>query len=99
MYVFCLFTFFAALRRGTFYTRTFVAGSHSFYDCTGKWHSSFKGYMLRCVPINIAPNIGMCSSKAKLKRASQTRYDTNAMRFCYTPRVISRNSIVRLIYT
>ena len=31
-YVFCLFTFFAALRRGTFYTRTFAAGSHSFYD-------------------------------------------------------------------
>ena len=31
-YVFCLFTFFAALRRDTFYTRTFAAGSHSFYD-------------------------------------------------------------------
>ena len=31
-YVFCLFTFFSALRRGTFYTRTFAAGSHSFYN-------------------------------------------------------------------
>ena len=26
------FTFFAGLRRGTFYTRMFAAGSHSFYD-------------------------------------------------------------------
>ena len=31
-YVLCLFTFFAALRRDTFYTRTFAAGSHSFND-------------------------------------------------------------------
>ena len=32
LYVFCLFTFFAALRRSTFYKSTFAAGSHSFYD-------------------------------------------------------------------
>ena len=61
-YVFCLFT------------SVCLAGYvlHSYVCCwfivrrTGKWHSSFKfkGYMLRCLLINIALNIGMRSSKA-----------------------------------
>ena len=43
--------------------------------------------MLHYIRINIALNIGMCSSRA-LKQASQTTYESNTMGFCFTPRVI-----------
>ena len=41
--------FVAALLEGYDIQAYFVAGSHSFYDFTGKWHSLFKGYVVHVV--------------------------------------------------
>ena len=63
-HVFCLFTFFFQTSGGV-RVRLLLVAIHC-TTCTGKWHSSsFKGYMLRCLRINIALNIGICSETSK----------------------------------
>ena len=53
-----------------------------------------KGYMLRCVRTNIALNIVCVLVRLCRIQASQTRYEANTTRFCFTLRVVSPYSCV-----
>ena len=89
------FNIFCSPHRGTFFTRTFAAGSHSFYDVLVSGTLRLKVHVALRTDKYCARHRYVFSSKA-LKQTSQTRYDTNTMRFFVLPRVSYALQVNRL---